>query len=71
MAAITHTVCPLPDLIIFKEWQRFSRRAQPGDATPHASLMKKTRERERESQLIISHVPQVINCGESGEKRQL
>lgn len=49
MAAITHTVCPLPDLIIFKEWRRFSRRAQPGDATPHASLMKKTRERERES----------------------
>lgn len=69
MTATAHTACPLSDSIISKEWRRFTTAAGHNQVTqPLISLWWKDRGSPNcESQLIISHVPQVINSGESGE----
>lgn len=66
MTATAHTVCPLPD---FKEWWRFTLAAGNNQVMqPLPPLRWKERGYPNcENQLIISHVPQVINSGESGE----
>lgn len=70
--ATAHTACPLPDCVVFKERWRFTIAAghnQVMQPPPRTSLMKRARPPPPycESGLIISHVPQVINSGESGE----
>lgn len=66
--ATSHTVCPLPGSIIFKvEEVYYGCRQQSGDATHISLWWKDCGYPHCASQLIISHVPQVINSGESGE----